>query len=86
MLKDARVGGPFQWHQDFGYWYHNSVPGPDMLSVMVALDTHTRENGCLVSADRTCYHELQGAALLPRESVARRRCFGAPTRWAGWTW
>jgi hypothetical protein len=40
MLKDARVGGPFQWHQDYGYWYHNAVPRPDMLSVMVALDKH----------------------------------------------
>ena len=84
MLKDARVGGPFQWHQDFGYWYHNSVPGPDMLSVMVALDTHTRENGCLVSADLRLNSSW---GLLPRESgVARRRCFRAPTRWAGWTW
>lgn len=45
--KEPRVGGAWEWHQDYGYWYHNGCVFPDMASVMVALDKSTRENGCL---------------------------------------
>jgi hypothetical protein len=40
-------GGAWEWHQDYGYWYHNGCVFPYMASVMVALDKTTRENGCL---------------------------------------
>ena len=23
MVKEAKVGGRWEWHQDYGYWYHN---------------------------------------------------------------
>jgi len=23
--KDPRVGGAWEWHQDYGYWYYNSL-------------------------------------------------------------
>jgi ectoine hydroxylase-related dioxygenase (phytanoyl-CoA dioxygenase family) len=45
--KEARTGGAWEWHQDYGYWYHNGCLFPHMLSFMVALDRTTRENGCL---------------------------------------
>ena len=45
--KEPRVGGAWEWHQDYGYWYHNGIVFPLMASVMVALDKSTRENGCL---------------------------------------
>ena len=45
--KEPRVGGAWEWHQDYGYWYHNGCIFPYMASVMVALDKTTRENGCL---------------------------------------
>ena len=45
--KEPRVGGAWEWHQDYGYWYHNGCVYPYMASVMVALDHSTRENGCL---------------------------------------
>jgi ectoine hydroxylase len=47
MLKEPRVGGSWEWHQDYGYWYKNGCLFPDMLSVMVAVDRADRENGCL---------------------------------------
>lgn len=47
MVKEPRVGGAWEWHQDYGYWYNNGCLYPDMASVMVALDRCTRENGCL---------------------------------------
>ena len=25
ILKDAKVGGAWAWHQDYGYWYQNGV-------------------------------------------------------------
>ncbi len=46
IFKEARSGGAWEWHQDFGYWYTGCVY-PHMLSVFIALDPATRENGCL---------------------------------------
>lgn len=45
--KDPRVGGAWEWHQDYGYWYYNGCLAPKMLSVMIALDATDAENGCL---------------------------------------
>jgi ectoine hydroxylase-related dioxygenase (phytanoyl-CoA dioxygenase family) len=47
MLKEARSGGAWEWHQDYGYWYHDGFLFPQMLSVMVALTEANKENGCL---------------------------------------
>lgn len=33
MLKQPRVGGAWNWHQDFGYWYQVGCLNPEeMLS------------------------------------------------------
>ena len=45
--KDPKVGGAWEWHQDYGYWYYNGCLAPKMLSFMVALDRTNAENGCL---------------------------------------
>ncbi len=48
MQKEPRVGGAWEWHQDYGYWYKNEFLFPDqMLSVMIAITRASRENGCL---------------------------------------
>lgn len=47
IMKDARVGGAWAWHQDYGYWYQNGVLFPDLTSAYIAVDRATRENGCL---------------------------------------
>lgn len=47
ILKEARVGGAWAWHQDYGYWYSNGCLWPDMASCLIAVDRATRENGCL---------------------------------------
>ena len=47
IMKDARVGGAWTWHQDYGYWYQNGILYPLMASVFIAVDRATRENGCL---------------------------------------
>jgi Protein involved in biosynthesis of mitomycin antibiotics/polyketide fumonisin len=48
MQKEPRVGGAWEWHQDYGYWYKNQFMYPDQLiSVMVALTKANKENGCL---------------------------------------
>ena len=39
--------GGFDWHQDYGYWYHNACLYPDMASCFIMLDKATKENGCL---------------------------------------
>ncbi len=46
MMKEPLVGGAWEWHQDFGYWY-SSFLFPDMGSCMIAVDRAHRENGCL---------------------------------------
>ena len=48
MLKEARSGGAWEWHQDYGYWYrHQGFAFPHLISAFTALDPATRENGCL---------------------------------------
>ena len=47
MLKEPFVGGSWEWHQDYGYWYSNSCLFPLMASCLIAVDTATKENGCL---------------------------------------
>jgi len=47
ILKDAKVGGAWTWHQDYGYWYNFGLLQPLLTSVTIAVDKATRENGCL---------------------------------------
>ncbi len=47
IMKDAKVGGAWTWHQDYGYWYQNGVLSPNLVSVSIAVDAATKENGCL---------------------------------------
>ena len=47
IMKDAKVGGAWTWHQDYGYWYQNGVLYPDLTSAFIAVDPATRENGCM---------------------------------------
>jgi ectoine hydroxylase-related dioxygenase (phytanoyl-CoA dioxygenase family) len=47
MLKEPRLGGAWEWHQDYGYWYGDGCLYPRLTSCMIALDPATRENGCL---------------------------------------
>jgi hypothetical protein len=47
MLKEPLVGGAWEWHQDYGYWYDNGCLFPDLMSAMIAVDQATPENGCL---------------------------------------
>ncbi len=48
MQKEPRVGGAWEWHQDYGYWYKNQFLFPDQLvSVMIALSEANQANGCM---------------------------------------
>ena len=48
LQKKPRVGGAWEWHQDYGYWYKNQFMFPNQLiSIMVALSTANKENGCI---------------------------------------
>jgi len=48
MQKEPRVGGAWEWHQDYGYWYRNEkFLFPHMASCMIAVDKATKANGCL---------------------------------------
>ena len=48
MQKEPKVGGAWEWHQDYGYWYKNQFMFPDeLISVMFALTNANKQNGCL---------------------------------------
>jgi hypothetical protein len=83
MQKEPRVGGAWEWHQDYGYWYKNGFLYPDaMISVMVALTEATQENGCLQVLKGT--HKIgrvehlfageQQGADMPFVNEALKRC------------
>lgn len=57
MQKEPKVGGAWEWHQDYGYWYKNQFLFPDQLvSIMIALTPANKENGCLQVIKRS--HKL----------------------------
>ena len=45
--KEPFVGGAWEWHQDYGYWYYNGCLFPRLASCQIALDRSGMENGCL---------------------------------------
>ena len=47
ILKEPHVGGAWEWHQDYGYWYHTGCLFPDLASCFLAVDRATPANGCL---------------------------------------
>ena len=47
MLKEPKVGGAWEWHQDYGYWYNFGCLFPNMGSCYVAIDPAVQTNGCL---------------------------------------
>jgi ectoine hydroxylase-related dioxygenase (phytanoyl-CoA dioxygenase family) len=47
IMKDAKIGGAWAWHQDYGYWYQNGILFPLLTSAFIAVDPATRQNGCL---------------------------------------
>lgn len=47
MLKEPHVGGAWEWHQDYGYWYNNGCLFPLLASCLIAVNPATRANGCL---------------------------------------
>jgi len=48
MQKEPKVGGAWEWHQDYGYWYKNQFMFPnELISIMVALTEANKGNGCL---------------------------------------
>ena len=48
MQKEPKVGGAWEWHQDYGYWYKNEFLFPEqMMSVMIAITGANKANGCL---------------------------------------
>jgi len=48
MQKEPKVGGAWEWHQDYGYWYKNEFLFPgQMMSAMIAITEANKENGCL---------------------------------------
>jgi phytanoyl-CoA hydroxylase len=48
LQKEPKVGGAWEWHQDYGYWYKNEFLFPDqMISIMIAITDANKANGCL---------------------------------------
>ena len=47
-MKRPKLGGAWDWHQDYGYWYNNGCLFPDMGSPCLSRSTSCRRvNGCL---------------------------------------
>ena len=68
--KEPKVGGAWEWHQDYGYWYQNGCLFPDLASVFIALDPATRENGCLQVHSFTELRMDTRLQLLPAERIS----------------
>ncbi|XP_045193300.2 L-proline trans-4-hydroxylase-like [Mercenaria mercenaria] len=51
VIKHPKTGGQRCWHQDYGYWYNNFVPFPDLITAFIAIDPINKANGCLQVLD-----------------------------------
>ncbi len=67
--KEPFEGGAWEWHQDYGYWYHNGCLYPTMASVMLALDRADRDNGCLQVLRGSHHAGRVDHGILPGEQV-----------------
>ena len=47
ILKDPEIGGAWEWHQDYGYWYKNGCLYPYLASCWIALNRADKSNGCM---------------------------------------
>lgn len=47
LYKKPEVGGAWEWHQDYGYWYKNGCLFPYLASCWIALDRADKSNGCM---------------------------------------
>jgi len=82
IQKEAKSGGAWNWHQDYGYWYENGCLFPLMASCMIAVDRATTENGCLQVLEGSHHmgrigHVTQGnqtSADLERMAHIEKRC------------
>jgi hypothetical protein len=74
ILKDPEIGGAWEWHQDYGYWYHYGCLQPLMASAMIAVDPAKVNNGCL--------EVLKGSHILGRldHSLAGEQSGADPER------
>jgi len=71
LQKDPNTGG-WQYHQDYGYHYQEFLY-PQFVSVMIALNTATRNNGCLkvIRGSHTLgrlEHRMSGSQLIVTET------------------
>ena len=46
-MKAPGSKGRWDWHQDFGSWYLEACLRPEMLTIMVAVDATSADNGCV---------------------------------------
>jgi hypothetical protein len=71
MLKEPRVGGAWEWHQDYGYWYHNGCLFPFLASCLIAVSRANQANGCL--------QVIRGSHLMGGSTTVARAIRPAPT-------
>jgi ectoine hydroxylase-related dioxygenase (phytanoyl-CoA dioxygenase family) len=66
-LKYPGVVG-FSYHQDYWYWYQMGNIFPDMGTAMIAVDRHTKANGCLTLVEGS--HRLGRLEHVYRDGVS----------------
>ena len=69
-VKPPGCDALIDWHQDFASWYDDGVPFPKMLTVGIAVEPATRENGCLQLIPGS--HQIGKMDFLDTESFERR--------------
>ncbi len=47
VRKEAHNKGNFDWHQDYGTWYHYGLLFPNLLTAGIAITDTNKQNGCM---------------------------------------
>ncbi len=76
--KAPFVGGAWEWHQDYGYWYHNGCVFPHLASCQVAPGFRSRGGAARTAASRWCRVPICLAASTTFRFRARARTSPTP--------
>ncbi len=56
IMKEPKVGGAWEWHQDYGYWYNDCCLYPNLISCMIGINRANQGKRLPASAARFTPH------------------------------
>ena len=75
IVKEPKLGGAWEWHQDYSYWYYYNCLNSHLLSCFYSLTDMDKTNGCLQflkgthKLGRLDHHNIDGQNVVNNERI-----------------